>query len=176
MTHLLPSRRRFLKKSLSGMIVLTAAGLLPRRVSAFEPGPDLRFFSRHEYRLVNALAQRIVGLRRDPAEHPSIDVARRADIFLTNEDPEFQRQVHLLLALFGSPLLALLFNVQYASFLEMEGEQQDEYLEGWMTSSLAFRRTSFVALKRLCLSMYYADSHSWGEIHYEGMFLPEERP
>ncbi len=176
MTRLLLSRRKFLTKSLSGMIVLTAAGVLPRKVSAFEPGPDLQFFSRHEYRLVNAIAQRIVGLHADTGNSPNVDIARRADLFLTSEDPEIQRQIHLLLGLFGSPLLALLFSVQYTPFLEMEGSEQDSYLEGWMKSSLAFRRTSFVALKRLCMSMYYSDNHSWSEIHYEGMFLPGERP
>jgi hypothetical protein len=54
----------------------------------------------------------------------------------------------------------------------MDSAGQDSYLEGWMTSSLGFRRTGFQALKRLSMSMHYTDAHSWEEIGFHGMELP----
>ena len=48
-------------------------------------------------------------------------------------------------------------------------------LSRWLLMRLAFRRTGFQALKRLCVSMYYTDKVSWDAIGYSGMFLPEDR-
>ena len=54
----------------------------------------------------------------------------------------------------------------------MDDKAQDGYFEGWMTSSLGFRRTGFQALKRLSMSMVYTDQRSFGEIGYHGIEAP----
>jgi hypothetical protein len=56
----------------------------------------------------------------------------------------------------------------------MSTESQDDYLEGWMTSRLGFRRTGFQALKRLCMSMYYTDPASFSAIGYTPMVTATE--
>lgn len=142
------------------------------------PAPEtLRYFSQHERLLVRAIADRIVGERGSSREAGDpIDVAGRADRFLATADPEVQEQIHLLLMIFNSPLVTFLFDLRFSSFLAMTAEDQDSYLQSWMTSRIAFRRTGFQALKRLCMSMYYTDESSWAEIGYSGMFLPEDRP
>jgi hypothetical protein len=175
------SRRRFLRKSTSGVILLAAARFIPGASASAEsageiPGP-LRFFSANEYRVLQVASRRLIGPA--PPEFPQgsgIDVALRADTFLSEEDPEIQDQFHLLLTLFSSALFAFLFDFRFRRFLDMPPDDQDSYLMDWMTSGIEIRRKGFIALKRLCLSMYYTDSRSWPEIRYEGMFLPEERP
>ena len=162
------------------MVILSSVGTFTRQVIAAPlEGPASEphvFFSHHEYLLLGAIAERIVGdVRESPGAAGPIDVAARADRFLSTADPEIQEQIHLLLTVFNSPLFTLLFDMQFSSFLAMAPESKDAYLEGWMMSHLEFRRTSFQALKRLCLSMYYSDHASWEGIGYTGMFLPEDR-
>jgi hypothetical protein len=137
----------------------------------------LSTFSVNEYRIVRAVAQRIVG---PPApEFPdagTIDAALRADRFLAGEDPDIQTQFHLLLTIFGSALFAFLFGFRPNRFLDMSPDDQDSWLEDWMTSRVEFRRKGFIALKRLCMSMHYTDARSWPEIRYEGTMSGASQP
>jgi len=176
-----PSRRRFLKNTVLGLAVLSASKLFPRTlVRGLAPdviANQLRFFSEHEYMIVRVVTERIVGPTPRPAEgQHTIDVAQRADEFLSLADPEIQEQFHQLLSVFNGVVFAFLFDFRFSSFLDMNPEDQDSYLEDWMTSPLTFRRQVFVALKRLSLSMYYTEEQSWTEIGYTGLFLPWERP
>ena len=175
------TRRRFLKQTLDGAIILGAAKFLPQGVllgqDSTSAPKDLRYFDPHEYEIVRAIAERMVGRAEDSgSESASIDVAARADVFLSTAEPEIQDQIHQLLTVFNAPFFTFLFDFRFSSFVNMSAEDKDSYLEDWMTSILALRRTGFQALKRLCMSMYYTDSRSWQEIGYEGMFLPWERP
>jgi len=163
-----------------GVAALSAAKLVPleraRAEVAAEIAEQLKFFSPMEFLIVQAVSRRIVGAPLPG--HPStdeVDVALRADLFLAGAEPEIQEQFHELLTVFNGALFAFLFDFQFSSFINMSPEDQDAYLESWMTSALEFRRTAFQALKRISLSLFYTDSRSWNEIHYDGMFLPWER-
>jgi hypothetical protein len=179
-SHQSNSRRKFLKQTLLGTALLGVARAIPRsflfaQSSGVIPG-DLRFLSSQEYLILQAIAERIVGPQHDGGlSAGDIGVAKRADEFLAAADPEIQGQFHQLLTLFNAPLFTFLFDFRFSSFLNMKPEDQNSYLEDWMTSVLAIRRTGFQALKRLSLSMYYTDNRTWKEIGYEGMFLPEDR-
>jgi len=174
------SRRRFLKKSLFGVIALSAAKFVPWNSVQAGVGPEielqLKFFSPLEFLIVKTAARRIVGapLGRN-AGTDDVNVALRADTFLADADPEIQDQFHQLLTVFNGALFAFLFDFRFSSFVEMSPGDQDSYLQSWMTSGLSFRRSAFQALKRICLSLFYTDSRSWNEIHYDGLFLPWER-
>jgi len=175
------SRRKFLKQTLDGVLLLGVARLVPQSALHGEELPpvpkDLQYFDPHEYRVVRAIAGRMVGPASGGApDEGEIDVAGRADVFLSTADPEIRDQIHQLLTVFNAPFFTFLFDFRFSSFLNMSPQDKDSYLEDWMKSILALRRTGFQALKRLCMSMYYTDSRSWKEIGYEGMFLPEERP
>jgi len=173
------SRRSFLKKTLFGIAALSAAKFLPFEnayAAVSETGQPLKFFSPMEFLIMKNVAARIVG---DPSDgHPGTDVINvslRADVFLADADPEIQDQFHQLLTVFNGALFAFLFDFRFSSFVEMSPSDQDAYLHSWMTSTLSFRRTAFQALKRVSLSLFYTDSRSWDEVHYDGMFLPWER-
>jgi hypothetical protein len=173
------SRREFLRRTLLGTAFLTAAKIFPRDflfARSVEGIPsDLRYFSAQEYLILQALAERIIGpMAQGGSSVKEIDPARRADQFLATADLEIQDQFHQLLTVFNAPFFTFLFDLRFSSFINMAPEDKDSYLEDWMTSNLALRRTGFQALKRLCLSMFYTDSRSWKEIGYEGMFLPED--
>jgi hypothetical protein len=174
------SRRKFLKQTISGAVVLAAANLLPAEVLfADELGDvpkDLVYFSPKEYLIFAAAAERLIGpASSGEASVTDVDVAGRADHFLAGVDPEIQDQIHQLLSVFNAPLFTFLFDFRTSSFLNMSPKDKDSFLEDWMTSKFGFRRTGFQALKRISMSMFYTDSRSWKEIGYDGMFMPEDR-
>ena len=156
---------------MAGAALLFAAKFIPREILAAQIGAPvpsaLHYCTRNEFEVIRATADRIIG--EAPAGRVSagaVDVARRADSFLATTDPEIQEQFHLLLTLFNARLFTFLFDFRTSSFIDMAPEDQDSYLEDWMTSRLSFRRTGFMALKRLCTSMFYTDSRSWEDFGY----------
>jgi hypothetical protein len=174
------SRRVFLKETLFGVACLSAAKLVPAGVllAGDQKGvPEkLFFFAPKEYLIFQAAAERLIGLTSEgDSKAEVIDVAGRADQFLSGADPEVQDQIHQLLTIFNAPLFTFLFDFRFSSFLSMSPEDKDTYLEDWMTSIFGVRRSGFQALKRISMSMYYTDERSWKDIGYEGMFMPEDR-
>ncbi len=168
------SRRRFLKQTAFGAVALAFSNFLPDTDSVLPFSPDverqLSFFSPKEFLIMDAVSARIVGNFHDSAPSAEqVGVALRADKFLAGADPEIQEQFHQLLTVFNAPLFTFLFDFRFSSFLDMKPEDQDTYLEDWMSSALGFRRTGFQALKRTCLSMFYTDQQSWQEIGFGGM-------
>jgi hypothetical protein len=166
------SRRTFLRQSILGSLFLSCGGLV--RPLLGQSAQSLLYFSDHEFEIMKSVAAQIIGLEASSPLSPR-EVALRADQFLSEEPPEIQDQVHTLLYAFNAPIFAFLFDFRFSSFLNMSEEDQQSYLEDWMTSNFAFRRTGFQALKKVSLSMYYTDSRSWPGIQYDGMFLPWER-
>jgi hypothetical protein len=168
------TRRRFLKQTAIGTTALSAAHLIPfSDMSAQVPSDivrQLRFFSPHEYLIMQAVSDRIVGASSNGEPSAAdIGVALRADVFLSTADPEIQDQFHQLLTVFNAPIFTFLFDFRFSSFVNMKSEDQDSYLEDWMTSIIGFRRTGFQALKRTSLSMFYTEPRSWKEIGFDGM-------
>lgn len=160
--------------------MLSAAKLIPIGIAkadaATEIRPLLKFFSPNEFLIMQAVAERIVGTPTHAGSTAGeVNVALRADLFLNDADPEVQEQFHQLLTVFNGALFTFLFDFRFSSFIRMSPEDQDSYLQSWMTSSFEFRRIAFQALKRISLSMFYTESRSWNEIGYDGMFLPWER-
>jgi len=175
------SRRKFLKETAVGVIALSAAKVvmfdtLRAEEVAAGTGQQLKIFSPMEFLVMQTVAERIVGTPLPNGISASdVNVAFRADAFLADADPEIQDQFHQLLTVFNGAIFTFLFDLRLSSFVEMAPEDQDSYLQSWMTSRLSFRRQGFQALKRISLSLFYTDKRSWNEIGYDGMFLPWER-
>jgi hypothetical protein len=173
------SRRRFLKQSTFGVFALSASRLIPAFDSGLSLSPQiedqLQFFSPKEYLIVEAVADRMIGRLNDGAPSASqVGVPLRADKFLAGADPEIREQFHQLLTVFNAPAFTFLFDFRLSSFINMKPEDQDTYIEDWMTSVIGFRRTGFQALKRVSLSMFYTESRSWKEIGFEGFDAPRQ--
>ena len=173
------SRRTFLKETLSGVVFLSVANLIPGNLlgnNQDQVPKDLLYFSPKEYLIFEAMAERMIGpATAGQVRTKDINIAMRADEFLAGADPEVQDQLHQLFSVFNAPLFTFLFDFRTSSFLNMSLADKDSYLEDWMTSSLGFRRTGFQALKRISMSMFYTESRTWKEIGYDGMFMPEDR-
>lgn len=174
------TRRKFLRETLAGVTALSISNLIPSATLLAEETRQvpqtLTFFSKREYLIFEAIAERMVGL--PSAGEPGVKgvgVASRADRFLAGADPEVQDQLHQLFTVFNAPFFTFLFDFRLHSFLNMSASDKDSYIRDWMTSSLGFRRTAFQALKGVSMSMFYTDNRSWKEIGYEGMFMPEDR-
>lgn len=171
------SRRQFLKQTAFGVVALATSRFLPVFDHAYQlPSgiePQLQYCTPKEYLILQAVAERVVGrLDTDTPDATQAGVALRADRFLAGADPEVQEQFHQLLTVFNAPVFTFLFDFRFSSFINMSPEDQDSYLEDWMTSTLGFRRTGFQALKRTTLSMFYTDSQSWNEIGFDGVGAP----
>ncbi len=173
------SRRRFLKQSTFGLVALSATRFLPA-IAEETPlpadiGGKLQYFSPKEYIIMEAVAGRIIGTAGNGTPSASdINVTLRADKFLSEADPEIREQFHQLLTVFNAPAFTFLFDFRLSSFIRMTAEDQDSYIEDWMTSIIGFRRTGFQALKRTSLSMFYTEPRSWKEIGFEGISGPQE--
>jgi hypothetical protein len=167
------SRRNFLRQTLLGSASLTVARFVPSFSARFVPSDlksPLLYFSEHEFVVIKAVADRIIGDGSPSAS--DVDAALRADAFLAGADPEVQDQFHQLLTVFNNPVFTFLWDFRFGSFVNMSDADKDSYLEDWMTSVFGFRRTGFQALKRVCMSVYYTEPHSWQSIDFDDSFVP----
>lgn len=165
------SRRRFLKQTGFGVAVLGMSGCLPS--GGADPSlPDgirdrLRFCSPTEFLVLKAAAEQIVGPLGAEGQPTFDEITLRADEFLSGAEPEIQEQFHQLLMVFNSAIAAFLFDLRPSSFLAMSAQDRSAYLEDWMASPIGFRRTAFMGLKRICMSVSYTHPGLWPLIGYD---------
>lgn len=164
-------RRRFLKGSVSGITLLGLGSLLPAGCKSYpKPAVSLRFFNSREYAIMNAAAERLMGASGvvgSSAEQ--IDVAAHVDALVADWDSEAQGQLRIMLRVFEHG--TYLFDLQRKRFTRLSAGQQDQYLAGWMNSTLGARRIVFRALKTLAAGGFYQDPRVWPRIGYEGPWL-----
>jgi len=131
--------------------------------------PRLTFFSIDEFLVMKAIAGTMF-VPSAPGEPTGDDlhIVERIDKLLSTSGTEVQSQFRQLLTLFNTPLIAFLFDFRFSAFVNMAPSDQRAYLEDWMTSSISFRRTVFQALKRICMSVAYADPRTWKSVGYDG--------
>jgi hypothetical protein len=164
-------RRRFLKGSVSGIALLGLGALMPASCKSYpKPEVPLRFFNPREYAIMNAVAARLLGTTAHiGAGALSIDVAAHVDAAVAEWDAEAQQQLRLMLRVFEHG--TYLFDLQRKRFTRLRVAQQDQYLTGWMNSTLGARRTVFRALKSLAAAGFYQDPRTWPRLGYDGPWL-----
>lgn len=189
------TRRGLLKKTLGGAALLLAAGAVPvaLRKTKLRPAPvgrELRFFTRAEYSIWAAVADRILareataatmdpenaasraaleGEHRPPGPTPAeVDVAGKADAFLAPLPPGDAKDLKQLLALFDNALFSFVTGGPATPFTRMDAAAQDAHLRAWQTSRLAIRRTGFQAMKRLCCAVYFGSPETYASVGYPG--------
>jgi len=72
------------------------------------------------------------------------------------------------LALIENALTGLVFSATPRPFSQCTPSDQDEILEAWRTSSMAFRRKVFRALNAVCAGAYYGQPGRFAAIGYPG--------
>lgn len=78
--------------------------------------------------------------------------------------PETARELRLAIALFELGAVVR----HGCRFSRLEPEPRARYVERWMRSRLAFRRTVYKALRDLLGHVYYQDPRTWPSIGYAG--------
>jgi hypothetical protein len=173
-----PSRRKFLKWGIGGAAALTGATVLGLAAFGYEvPGriaERLRFLSVKEYCVLRAAAARIVGGDGAPLSMGEIDPALFIDGFMRHFDAATRRELGGMLqliehspGLFGSGGGAN-GAPRWRRFTQLTGEQQDQVLEEWQSSSLTIRRQCFQGLRSLVFMGYYRDPRTFALLGYDG--------
>ena len=165
-------RRRFLKETIWGLLVLGFARVAfsgPSRLGESIPAQSgLRFLSPQQFRVLEAVCDRMVPAAEDAPGAADLAVAARLDLYLATMDRAVAEQIAQLLDVFEwSPLV---FDFQRARFTSLTPARRDEVLRAWATSRFEFRRIGFQALRRLSMAAYYGQEGSWKAIGYDGPF------
>jgi hypothetical protein len=164
------SRRRFLRRSAAGVLLLGAGALLPTSCSRY-PTPDqpLLYLNGMEYAVINLAAAQILGLRADEVGSDGVDVGLFVDRFVADFDRDLRRQVRLALRVFEHG--THVFDLKRVRFTALSAEERERYLYGWMDSSIGARRVVFHALKALAALGYYSQPTTWQAIGYDGPWI-----
>jgi choline dehydrogenase-like flavoprotein len=116
---------------------------------------------------LDALCRCIVpAAYEDSAGQPDLAAAVEASVQLAA--PGVQRQLMLLLTVFGSALGCAPHGGRMRRFCRMPRARQEDMLRSWERSRVSVRRTIFQAFRRLIVSTYYAQPESHGTIGYRG--------
>lgn len=164
-------RRRFLKRTASGVALLGLGSLLPAGCSRYpKPAARLRFLDWREYAIINTVAERLLGAQGAiGARAEQIDVGANVDSLVADWDREAQRQLRTMLRVFEHG--TYLFDLRRKRFTRLTASRQDEYLAGWMNSTLGVRRVVFRALKLLVAAGFYGEPRAWTHIGYDGPWI-----
>jgi len=158
-------RRTLLEAGLSGLVLLGLGALLPIGCRGYpQPPVPLKFFSPEEYAVFQAIARTILGLDAD-----SVDVAASVDDLVSRMTGGVRRDIRWMLRIFEHG--THLFDLKGKRFTGLARDDQEQYLRGWMESSLGARRMVFRALKLLASLGYYGVPATWQAIGYDGPWL-----
>jgi hypothetical protein len=169
------TRRGLLQKTLAGAALLAAAGAVPlalRKTRLREVPKDrpLQFFSPAEYSIWAAVADRVLAEEK-PSGAPTaaqIDIAGRADSFLSPLPDNDRKDLKRLLALFDNALFSALQGGPACPFTAMSADEQDAHLRRWQDSRLAIQRTGYQAMRRLCCALYFSAPETYAAVGYPG--------
>ncbi len=164
-------RRRFLKRSAGGVALLGLGSLLPAGCTRYpKPPTHLRFLDPREYAIINTVAERLLGAPGAVgSETDQIDVGANVDTLVAAWDSEAQGQLRTMLRVFEHG--TYLFDLRRKRFTRLTAAEQDQYLAGWMNSTLGVRRVVFRALKLLVATGFYREPRAWTRIGYDGPWL-----
>lgn len=164
-------RRRFLKRTAGGIALLGLGSLLPAGCTRYpKPPMRLQLLDPREYAIVNAVAERLLGAAGAiGSETDQIDVGANVDAVVAAWDDDAQGQLRTMLRVFEHG--TYLFDLRRKRFTRLTAAEQDQYLAGWMNSTLGVRRVVFRALKLLVAAGFYSEPRSWTHIGYDGPWL-----
>ena len=160
-------RREFLRRG-AGALLLALGSVLPG-CRAGEVRDEGGPFSDSERQILRAICNRLLPGGAGAPAAIKLDVAGTIERLLRELGPHATSDFRSLLAVFEwSPLL---FQAKPRRFTRLAPQDQDQVIRGWAISRIGFRRTGFVAIKRVAMSTYYAQEGSWAAIGFPGPWL-----
>lgn len=174
------SRRRFLKTTIGGTLLLGGAYVVGRQIGRYsvdEPvARRLEVLSPKEYVVLAAVARRVCAADEGPPPAPptadEAGVALFVDGYLARLDEGLRSDVKALLQLVEH---GGFFRLRAMRFTKMAPDEQDAMLADWEGSRLAVRRQGFQALKTMCLLGYWRDDRTWPLLGYSGPMVRRPR-
>lgn len=181
------SRRGFLKLGLGGAALLSGATVLGIGAVGYDVerrvAERLVYLSTKEYCVLKACVDRIVGPL--PAPTSSIEQVRIADVADADDPALF---IDGFLRFFDAPtrfeLKGLMHLVEHSAsifgsnaagrlrrFTGLLGDEQDQVLREWQSSSLTIRRQGFQGLRSLVFIGFYRDPRTFAALGYDGPTL-----
>jgi hypothetical protein len=172
-------RREFLRKTLAGAVVLGSAAFLAR-CTADEPGPadGMLVLSARELKTLQNFCQAVLpaspaaGAPTDSSADPVLATPYRIDREISQWTPKNRAQMRSVLALVEDGTRYFLFS--WRRFGELSAQERRAYLHGWARSEFRLRRTSYQALRMMCLFYYYSQDSTWKAIGYDGPWIKRE--
>lgn len=165
------SRRKFLRSSLSGTLMLPLAGLLPAGCAGYPQRSDtLQVLDAKTAAIFDAIADAMVDDGQATLPVPSkLGIAGRLDKMLAGLHPDVAQQSVLLFQ--AVEHLTFAFGFYGSRFTRLPREAQREYLAGWMNSSLGFRKMAAQALKMFVYVNYYSFPETFAHLGYDGPWV-----
>ena len=165
------TRRALFRRSASGLLLITFGALVPSGCTGYPSPPvPLKFFTDEEYAVFRAVARAILGLEDDDdVADEKVDVAAEVDGLASRMGGSVRRDIRWMLRIFEHG--THLFDLKGRRFTRLSRADQEQYLRGWMASSLGARRMVFRALKLLSALGYYGMPETWLAIGYDGPWL-----
>ncbi len=162
------NRRDFLKKSMTGTLLLGSAGFLARCTGRQAEGPrpaGFRVFNAQEVSTLTAFCQAVLPGPSEPAQA----VPLRIDLEVSQWRAKDRSEVRSLLVVIEHGTRYVFFS--WRTFSELALEKRRDYLHGWETSHLDFRRQAFQVLRMMALFFFYSQDATWKAIGYDGPWI-----
>jgi hypothetical protein len=169
-------RRTFLKRGVIGSTFLLVAGggylALRRAPTPHKPTQPLHVFDEVAFGALVAIATRVTdGSGADP-----MYVAHTVDKTVRFAAPEVRRDLNRLLGALENGLVGLFTRGSTRTFTELSPAAQDAALESWGRAPVLLLATAFESLRRLCLSVAYAELTGAKSTGYGGPLFDKPDP
>jgi hypothetical protein len=165
------TRRAFLRGlvGLAGSALAISVPILGCSHPTYTASPkDLKLFTNKQWSVLDAAAKRLAPAHQRLVDGHDMGVANTADQLFSTGNARLKADLARLLDTFeDDPWLA----GSWKPFTQMTPQEQDSYLNNWMTSSLGVKRQAFVGLNRLVQMVYFMDPRSWPDIGYDGPWV-----
>ncbi len=162
------SRRDFLKRSLTGTVLLGSAGFLSRCTGGQTgPAPGLAFFGVQELNTLTAFTKTVLPGADSTGAAQSVPF--RIDREVSHWSARNQWQVRSLLALLESGTRYFFFS--WWPFSDLSPDQRRRYLLDWENSTIDLRRQAYQALRMLVFFYYYSQDATWKALGYDGPWI-----
>ncbi len=162
------SRRDFLKRSLTGTILLASAGFLSRCTGGRpEPAPGMTFLSLQELKTLTAFTETV--LPGAETSGPVRSVSFRIDREVSQWSARNQSQLRSLLSLVESGTRYFFFS--WWRFSDLSLDERRRYLLEWERSTIDLRREAYQVLRMMAFFYYYSQDATWQAIGYDGPWI-----
>ncbi len=164
------SRRRLIKRGLTGGLLLTAGGfgLSLQSSTLRSPSGPLKALDPLEFSVLSAVSDRITPGTEQVPKASALGVPELIDDLLGQMHPVEVADLKKVLNTLENAAIGLLLDLRPVPFTSASTETQDAALASWRDSGLTLRRTGYKALHKICTSSYWGMPETFALSGYPG--------